>query len=153
MSVMKQERAYGTEVLDVVGDRIRILVDSNMTGGKCVVFECVSQPGGGPPLHRHERDDEYFYVVEGKMKFVVDGKTILANAGENAFAPRGSTHAFCNVGDTPSRMIITCTPGGLENCFREVHARSASASPTMDMLVEAFGKFDLTFHGPPLTIE
>lgn len=46
------------ERLSVVGESIRILMDSRMTGGKSVVFENTSPVGNGPPLHRHGRDDE-----------------------------------------------------------------------------------------------
>ncbi|HUO06742.1 MAG TPA: cupin domain-containing protein [Phycisphaerae bacterium] len=138
------------EYLSVVGESIRILLDSNATGGKCVMFENISPVGNGPPLHRHGRDDEYFFVLEGTMKFIVDGRESIVKAGGATFAPRGSVHAFSNIGNAPCRMLVMCTPGGLEGPFREVDRLGRDGSVTMEALVAAFKRFDLEFVGPPL---
>jgi mannose-6-phosphate isomerase-like protein (cupin superfamily) len=138
------------EVLNVVGERIRILADSAMTDGKCVIFENISEPGSGPPLHRHGRDDEFFFVVEGTVKFLVDGQESVVSAGGAALAPRGSVHAFANVGTQPSRMIITCCPGGLEGPFREADRLQREGRVSPESLAEVFGRFDLEILGPPL---
>ncbi|MCO6437451.1 MAG: cupin domain-containing protein [Phycisphaerae bacterium] len=138
------------EILNVVGDRVRILADSSMTDGRCVVFENTTDPGNGPPLHRHGRDDEHFFVVEGTVKFAIDGREVVLTAGGSVFAPRGSVHTFMNAGTTPSRMIITCCPGGLEGPFREADRLAREGRVTPETLAEAFRKFDLEFVGPPL---
>ncbi len=97
---------YGGEILSVVGERIRVLADAASTGGRAAIFEETTAPGMGPPLHRHGRDDEYFFVVEGTVKFVVDGREFTVEAGGFALAPRGSTHTFRNVGSSPSKMQL-----------------------------------------------
>jgi mannose-6-phosphate isomerase-like protein (cupin superfamily) len=138
------------ESLDVVGDRLRILVDSSDTGGKCVVFECITDPGKGPPLHRHGRDDEIFFIVEGTLKFVVDGVESTVSAGGCVLAARGSAHAFVNVGKSPSRMIITCCPGGLERPFREADRLGREGSASLEAITTEFRKFDVEILGPPI---
>jgi mannose-6-phosphate isomerase-like protein (cupin superfamily) len=138
------------ETLHVVGETIRILVDSAATGGACLVFENTSPPGSGPPLHRHGRDDEAFFVVEGTVKFSVNGQEAMLGPGGFAFAPRGSIHTFLNVGPGPCRMIITCTPGGLEVPFRECDALARQGRMTPEAVTAAFQKFDLDIMGPPL---
>src|SRR5690554_3399760 len=90
------------ESLRIVGESVRVLADGASTAGACFVFEETTRPGHGPPLHTHAREDEFFYVVEGSVKFVVDGRETVVRAGGAAFAPRGSAHTFCNVGDSPS---------------------------------------------------
>lgn len=142
----------GGEFLNVVGERIRILADSARTDGKCVIFENISEPGNGPPLHRHARDDELFFVIEGRVKFVIDGRESTAAPGGFVYAPRGSVHTFVNVGDSPSRMLITCCPGGLEQPFREVDRLFRQNNSTPDEIMAAFRRFDLEFLGPPLSI-
>lgn len=143
---------HQSEILSVVGDRIRILADSEATTGKFLVFEVVTQPGSGPPLHRHTHDDEFFYIAEGTVKFEIDGVTRIAGAGDSAFAPKGSVHAFVSAGDVPSRMIITCCPGGLERPFRECDALEREGRATPETIQAAFRKFDLEIVGPPLTV-
>ncbi|TWT45373.1 Quercetin 2,3-dioxygenase [Phycisphaerae bacterium RAS1] len=138
------------EILNVVGDRIRILADSKASGGACVVFEEITAPGGGPPLHRHGRDDEWFFVIDGRAKFSVDGRETIVGPGGFVFAPRGCVHTFRNVGDGPSRMIISCVPGGLEGPFREADQLAREGRATPETLAAAFRKFDLEFVGPPL---
>lgn len=139
------------EVLEVVGDRIRIFVDSKATNGACFIFEATTQPGAGPPLHRHGVDDEYFAVIEGTVKFVVDGKPQIVHAGGFAFAPRHSVHTFQNIGDKPSRMIITCVPGGLETPFRACDQLHKQGQLTPDKVTAVFEKFNLQVLGPPLS--
>jgi len=138
------------ELLNVVGDRVRILADSAMTGGKCFICELCTDPGHGPPLHSHGRDDEHFFVAEGTVKFVVDGREFVVGAGGFAFAPRGSIHAFANIGKAPSRMIVTCCPGGLEVPFRAADTLAREGRMNPDTLAAAFRDFDLEFVGPPL---
>lgn len=142
--------ADGGEIVNVVGDRVRILADGVATGGQAAIFEDITAPGMGPPLHRHQRDDEFFFVIDGTVKFSVDGREFVAAAGGFAFAPRGSVHTFRNVGATPSRMLVACTPAGLERAFREADqlAREGRASP--ETLAAAFGRIGVEFLGPPL---
>lgn len=140
------------EVLDVVGDRVRIFADGAKTGGQCTIIETITQPGMGPPLHRHEREDEYFFVCEGTMKFSVDGKVFTAGPGSFVLAPRGSLHTFMNAGPAPSRMVVSVTPAGFEKAFRacsELMARNPKAGPAE--LGAVFAPYGVTFHGPPLS--
>lgn len=138
------------ETLSIVGEVVRVLADSASTGGACFVFEETTRPGGGPPLHTHAHEDEFFFVAEGVMKFVVDGRESIVPAGGFAVAPRGSVHSFRNEGDAPSRMVITCIPAGLEAAFRAADdlERAGRASP--EALADVFRPHGVEFVGPPL---
>lgn len=106
-------------VYSVVGDRYVYLATGRETGGACFVFEASVPPGGGSPPHVHSREDELFYVVEGEFEFVVAGSPVRRVAGGSVFATRGIPHHFRNVGPGPGKLIITVTPAGLEDFFRE----------------------------------
>lgn len=141
------------ERFSIIGGGVRVLIDGEASGGKCCVFECPIPPGDGPPLHKHEREDELFYVVEGKFKFSVDGKEFTGEKGTFAYAPRGSVHAFRNVGSTVATLHVTCTPAGLEMPFRAVRdpePGSGKDKPTPEEVMAVFGKFGITFVGPQL---
>jgi quercetin dioxygenase-like cupin family protein len=141
------------EAFSIIGGGVRILMDGSTSGGQCVMFEGPVSAGDGPPLHRHEYEDELFYVLEGKFKFQVDGKVFIAEPGAFACAPRGSIHAFRNIGNTTGKLLITCTPAGLEKPFRAVQippAGSGRTPLTMEELLAEFSKHGITFHGPPL---
>ena len=149
------------EVIDVLGDILRVLADSSTTSGACAIFISEVPPGGGPPLHRHSREDEHFYVLEGTALFQVDGERLTLGPGGYTCAQRGTVHAFSNPGTTPLRMVITCTPGGIEVPFRKADqllrtARAAGA--TIPPLTEAimaqmqalFADAGVQLLGPPL---
>lgn len=138
------------ESLNVVGESIRVLADGRASGGRAFIFEETSPAGMGPPLHRHTHDDEFFYILAGRYRFVCDGKEFIANPGAFVCAPKGSTHTFvsCNPDGGVSKMLVICTPPGLEGPFRECTA--GGPSMPMDAILAAFTKFDLEFVGPPL---
>lgn len=120
------------------------------------MFEAPIPPGDGPPLHSHEREDELFFVLEGRFKFVLDGREFIGEPGAFVYAPRGSVHAFKNIGTTPGRFLITCTPAGIEVPFRAIRVPDAyevaqgRAAPTMEQVVGELAKHGIAIHGPPL---
>lgn len=141
------------EIFSIIGGSVRMLADSAATGGRCTVFEAPIPPGDGPPLHRHEREDEMFYVLEGRFKIRLNEQTMIAEPGSFVCAPRGSLHAFKNIGTTPGRLYIVCTPGGIEEPFRAVRLPEPGSNRpplSMDDVVAIFGRHGVTFHGPPL---
>ena len=138
----------------IIGGGVRILADGNSTGGRCFIFEGPIPEGEGPPLHRHEREDEMFFILEGRFKFSVDGREFVCEAGGFACAPRGSVHAFRNIGKGLGRLLITCTPAGLEVPFRAVRdPEPGSNQPAMthEQVAAEFAKHGITFVGPPLS--
>lgn len=112
----------------VVGDRYTIKAGGERTGGAYALIEAMVPPGGGPPPHRHTREDESFYVLEGSVRFEADGRAFDAGAGSWITLPRGSLHHFRNVGPGPARMLILVAPAGLERFFLEV-GRPATGDP------------------------
>ncbi|MDX2016903.1 MAG: cupin domain-containing protein [Planctomycetota bacterium] len=154
-NAMAMVRAPGEgPTLSVVGETIRVLADSAMTGGACAMIEETGPFGAGPPLHRHTREDEHFYVLEGQYKFTVNGQESMVSAGGYAFAPRGSVHTFVNATPPPgrARLLVVCTPGGLESAFRECDELARRGPVSMDAIVAAFGKIGVEFLGPPLAV-
>lgn len=101
------------------------------TGGAFSVLESVVQPGTGPEPHRHSREDEGFYILEGQYEFRVGDRVIQASAGSFLFAPRGIPHTYKNVGATPSRHLTFISPGGFEK-FLEERAALIKEVPTTD---------------------
>jgi mannose-6-phosphate isomerase-like protein (cupin superfamily) len=71
------------------------------------------------PLHRHSREDEYSFVLEGRMGALLGDDVVYAEAGELAFKPRDQWHTFWNAGDEPCRILEIISPGGFESFFRE----------------------------------
>jgi quercetin dioxygenase-like cupin family protein len=104
----------------VVGDVYRFLATGDDTDGKYAMFEATLFPGGGPPPHVHSREEEAFYLLDGEVAFMIDGKSMVLKPGMSANIPRGVLHAFKNETDKPAKMLITVAPAGLEKMFLAV---------------------------------
>ena len=99
---------------------LRFLATGKDTNGAYTQIEHVVAPGGGPPAHRHQREDETWYVVEGRVEFRIGDVTLLAQPGDYLRGPRGMAHVFQNVGERTARVLMTFVPGGIEHFFMEV---------------------------------
>ncbi len=94
-------------------------VSGEQTGGAYSLFEVAVGPGGGEGPHVQHREDECFYVVEGRFRFVVEGEEIEAGPGSLVYVPKGRLHAYENAGETRGRMLAIQTPGGTYEGFVE----------------------------------
>jgi quercetin dioxygenase-like cupin family protein len=103
----------------IVGDTMTLKATGESTGGSLVLLENLTAPGGGPPPHTHTREDEFWYVLEGTFEIRIGDQVHTLGAGGFAYAPRGTIHNFRNTAQTPSRILVGFTPGGMEGFFRE----------------------------------
>ena len=91
------------------------------------------------PLHRHSRDDEYSYVLEGRMGALLGDDVMYAEAGDLAFKPRDQWHTFWNAGDTPCRILEIISPGGFEHFFDELAEGMQRGNTDMSDLGPRYG--------------
>lgn len=120
------------ERLDVLGDRQTVRLTGDETEGRFALIENENPPGTALPLHLHRREDEAFYVLEGRVDFTVDGERVPAGAGSTVFVPRGVPHTWEVVGAATARMLIMLFPAGLEGYFRKMSALAANGPPDME---------------------
>ena len=96
-------------------------IDSADSNGRLsVVHHPIAPRSLVAPLHRHHREDEYSYVLTGKMGALLGDEVVTAGPGTWVFKPRGQWHTFWNAGDTPCEIIEVISPGGFEDFFREL---------------------------------
>lgn len=72
------------------------------------------------PLHRHAREDEYSYVLEGRMGALLGEEVLVAGPGDLVFKPRNQWHTFWNAGEVPARILEIISPAGFERFFEEL---------------------------------
>ena len=101
------------------GEHCLIRIAAEDTGGAYSVVEIVSDPGDtGTPMHVHRNEDEHFLILEGTAQIAYGDRVLYAPQGASISLVRNVPHAWRNGGDTPLRMLVTCTPGGVEDIFR-----------------------------------
>ena len=100
---------------------VRFMVGGDRTGGG---FSLVEHPMSAralaAPLHRHLREDEYSYVLEGRMGALLGDDVLEAGAGDLVLKPRGEWHTFWNAGEEPCRILEIIAPAGFELFFAEL---------------------------------
>jgi quercetin dioxygenase-like cupin family protein len=149
--LLQPDEARGSGPLRIFDDRVLVKLSGADTGGHCAIMEIRTSPGSGPPLHRHQREDESFYVLEGNYEFEVDGKRTLAGPGCYVYAPRGTAHAFRNLsGTTTGRMLVTVQPAGLDDYFAEFSEAVRGRGLNMSVLIPIARKYGVELLGPPL---
>jgi quercetin dioxygenase-like cupin family protein len=105
-------------VLDALAVTHRLT--SRQTDGSLYLFESTFEPGDGNRLHRHSREDEISYVLEGALEVrLADGRHVL-EVGGVARLPKGIPHALRNPSTAPSRYLFIAVPGGLDRWFDEI---------------------------------
>jgi quercetin dioxygenase-like cupin family protein len=134
---------------NVLGETATSILTGEDTGGAYAVGEQVNLPGGGPPLHKHHREDEGFYILEGEYDFHVGDRVIRASPGTYLFAPRGIPHTFRCVGPGRGRLQVTITPAGLERFFEELSALASAGPPEMGAFIALAQQYELEILGPP----
>lgn len=142
-----------SQVLDVFGVHIRIMVPASVTNGALSIFEDHNEPGAGPPLHIHYDADEIFTVVSGAYEFVCGETVIEAAAGDVVLVPRGTPHTFVNCGTGPGHLLVTMRPGGFEGFFQAVADAKLEAPRDMPKIAEIARQFHIEFLGPNPLLE
>ena len=114
------------ERVDLATLGVRFMVWGAESGGGFSLVEHPIPPRGlCAPLHRHTREDEYSYVVEGRMGAQLGDDVVYAEVGDLVFKPRGQWHTFWNAGDGPCRILEIISPAGFEQFFAEIGAGAA----------------------------
>lgn len=107
-------------------------------------------PGFASPYHVHRREDEAFYVIEGELAVVCDGKWTNLGPGGYVFGPRDIPHGFKAIGIEPVRMLLMWAPAGFEGFIVELAEDPASppTAPDMAKLLATAAQYEIEILGP-----
>lgn len=144
------------EALWFLGELAVIKIAGEATGGRFAVIESHAPQGDRSPLHVHTREDEWFYVLEGELRFWVGGRIIDAPAGSFVYGPRGVPHTFA-VRSTEARFLVVAEPAGFDAFVRAVAEPAGSHTlppppdgpPDMARLVKLAAEYGIEILGPP----
>jgi len=119
-------------------------VPTAQTAGGLFMIEHMHLLPGGPALHLHHSQEEWFYVMEGEVAFQVGDQRLQLRPGESVLAPRGVPHTFSSISAAPSRMLIAFTPAvKMEQYFRD-----AEKSPAHAFDADFMSRYEMQLVGP-----
>jgi quercetin dioxygenase-like cupin family protein len=107
----------GEQLQAPIGGPATIKARTETTDGTITALEVVVPPTKGPPLHRHRREDELWYLLAGHLRIKLNEQLLDAPTGSLVFIPRGTPHCFQNLGNDPARLLAVFTPAGMERFF------------------------------------
>lgn len=123
---------------------VRFMIDGKDAGDRFAVVEHpMSAHALAAPLHRHAREDEYSYIVQGRVGALLGEDVVLAEPGDLIFKPRGQWHTFWNAGDEPARLLEIISPAGFEQFFAELVELGGVTQADPQVLAALCGKYEL----------
>lgn len=129
---------------------IQYLIDGTATGGMGVFELTVPPTSQVPPPHSHTHNEECVYVLEGVLRYSVDGVVRDLTPGEWMFTPRGSVHHFSNPHNGTARALIVLTPDIGAQYFRDVGAIvNTGGPPDREKLIGVMSRYGLVPAPPP----
>ena len=123
-----------------MGNVMTFLVNSEQTDGAFSMTDYLSKPGNEPPAHVHDREDEFVYVLEGRIDAYIGNEVFSAGQNEGVYFPKLVPHTF-NILTPQLRMLIWMSPGGFEGYFRDM----SEPAPLLGLPVHAlnYGAVDM----------
>ena len=131
--------------LGSIGVRFMIDTEETHAGGFSLVEHPMPPRRLAAPLHRHSREDEYSYVLEGRMGALLGDEVVYAEAGDLVHKPRDQWHTFWNAGDEPCRILEIIAPGGFEHFFDELGQLVAAGGPEPEQFGELGERYGIEF--------
>ncbi len=129
--------------LGSIGVRFMIDTEETAEGGFSLVEHPLPPRRLAAPLHRHSREDEYSYVLTGRMGALFGDDVVFAEVGDLVHKPRNQWHTFWNAGDEPCNILEIIAPGGFENFFDELVDANLAGAPDPEWLAALAARYGL----------
>src|ERR1700750_970895 len=121
---------------------VRFMIDGAEASERFSLVEHPMSPRAlAAPLHRHTREDEYSFVLEGRMGALLGDDVVEAGPGDLVYKPRNQWHTFWNAGDEPCRILEIISPAGFEQFFRELDAMGVAVNADPEALAALNEKY------------
>jgi mannose-6-phosphate isomerase-like protein (cupin superfamily) len=139
------------EELLIMGGQFDCKVSGKDTDGELCIYDTLRQEKGGPALHLHHNQDEWFYIIKGEFMAKIGEDLLHLKAGDSAFAPRKIPHAFAKISEGEGQMLILFQPAGtMEDYFQQVGKLGGSIQDQAQGSRDLMKTHGMEVVGPPL---
>jgi mannose-6-phosphate isomerase-like protein (cupin superfamily) len=141
------------EELHIMGGKFDVKVSTKDTGGDLLIYDTVRMQRGGPALHRHFSQDEWFYIIRGEYIVRVGDDTLRLGPGDSAFAPRMIPHVWAMTSQGPGQFLLVFQPAGsMEDFFHAMSRISSDIPKDQEVFRKIWAEHGQEMLGPPLAI-
>jgi mannose-6-phosphate isomerase-like protein (cupin superfamily) len=120
-----------------------ILISNESGGGVALVEHPMSARALAAPLHRHALEDEYSFILTGRVGALLGDDVLEGGPGDLIFKPRNQWHTFWNAGDEPARILEVISPAGFEGFFKELVDMGGVGQAPPEQMMELMGRYQL----------
>jgi quercetin dioxygenase-like cupin family protein len=137
-----------------LGTLTSVKATGESTNGAFGLIEQLIPAGFASPYHVHHAEDEAFYVLEGELTFISEGRKSKAGPSAYIFGPREIPHGFRVEGNAPARVLVLTVPAGFERFVVEMGEPANEpvlpppAPPDMAKLMALAAKYRIDILGP-----
>jgi len=144
---------YQEELL-IMGGQFDCKVSGKDTNGDLCIYDTVRQEKGGPAFHLHHNQDEWFYVIKGEFIVKVGEDMVDLKAGDSAFAPRKTPHAFAKISEGEGQMLVLFQPAGsMEDFFKQMSKLGKNIPKDQEhLLKDLWAAHGMEIVGPSLKV-
>jgi quercetin dioxygenase-like cupin family protein len=141
------------EELHIMGGQFNCMISSKDTGGELCAYDTVRLEKGGPALHFHHTQDEWFYIIRGEFIAQVGEEKFNLRQGDSAFAPRKIPHAFAKISEGEAQMLVLFQPAGsMEDFFKQMSKFGKNIPRDQEKVFkDLWHAHGMEMVGPPLT--
>ena len=123
---------------------VRFMIDGSEADERFSLVEHPMSPRAlAAPVHRHTREDEYSFVLEGRMGALLGDDVVEAGPGDLVHKPRHQWHTFWNAADEPCRILEIISPAGFERFFQELVAMGGAIQADPEALGQLSARYGL----------
>ena len=123
---------------------VRFMIPGADSGGGFTLVEHPLKPRAlAAPWHRHSREDEYSYVLRGRIGALLGEEVVFGGPGDLIYKPRGQWHTFWNAGDEDASLLEIISPAGFENYFEELILLFADGRPQPETIAPIAARYGL----------
>jgi mannose-6-phosphate isomerase-like protein (cupin superfamily) len=143
---------YAEELL-IMGGKFDCKVSGKDTNGDLCIYDTIREAKGGPALHRHHYQDEWFYVVRGEFIVKVGDDRFQLHPGDSAFGPRKVPHAFAKISEGDAQLLVLFQPAGsIQDFFHQMSKHGKDVPRNQEVVLkQLWEQHCMEVLGPPLT--
>ncbi len=147
MSSAKIVKNGSKEVLNVLGTRVSFLCEAEETDKKWSLMSVDLPENAGPPPHHHPWDEAY-YVLEGRVRFIINDEEKIVEKGDFIYAPSGTIHGFFGAQKELSKLLIFDAPSTVGEFFKQCDKEVINFPEDLAKVPEIAIKYNMHFLPP-----